>query len=278
MRCHEAKRRLNSAAPIDSALRQHLQTCPSCARLAAADEILKQSLGSVSVDIPDPTSLVFIRTRVESRAAQVNTTKESHIMSYFRTRISAHPGLSVSLILALCLFAFVTLVPFSYTRTIGYSVSCSNVPSGTQASLGRVVKALAALGLNNSSVSMNSQNATVDLTRFTTEREAKEAAAAFASVTGYTGRPTISPVRETVSGSLYAQVREQFFDVHVDAGGKTDAEIAAEIASKLQAAGLAGAEVSVTTGAGGTRQIEVSAESKPGTSSTVKITADSIHK
>ncbi len=199
-------------------------------------------------------------------------------MSSFLNRVNAHPRVSIGLVAAVLLFAAVTLVPFSYTHTVGYKVTCSQAPAGVEASLGRVAQALGALGFSEANINASPDKGTVELTGFSTEKQAREAAATFAHVTGYAGTPTISPIRQTVSGSIYAQLREQFFEVRVEVDNRTDAEIAAEITSKLQAAGLKDADVSVTTGEGGSRQIDVTASSSSGATSTITITADSTHK
>jgi len=278
MRCHEAKVRLNSASPIDEELRKHLASCPACAKLASAEEILRKSFDESKSDIPETTPFAFVRARVEARSAQVNTSKERSIMSSFLNRIYAHPRVSIGLIAAVLLFAVVTLVPFSYSHTVGYKVTCSQAPAGVQASLGRVTQALGALGFGGANVNANPDKGIVELTGFSTEKQAREAGAAFAQVTGYAGTPAVTPIRQTVSGSIYAQLREQFFEVRVEVDNRTDAEIAAEITSKLQAAGLNDADVRVTTGTGGSRQINVTASSSSGAKSTITITADSTHK
>jgi hypothetical protein len=87
-------------------------------------------------------------------------------------------------------------------------------------------------------------------------RAAREVAAAFAALSGYSNRPEIKPIIERVSGSLYAQVRDRL-KIKVEAAGKSDAEIKAEIEAKLAAAGYTGAQVSVTTSPDGKRQVNL---------------------
>jgi hypothetical protein len=58
---------------------------------------------------------------------------------------------------------------------------------------------------------------------------------------------------------LLAQVQDKYFRVEVDASGKTDAEIAAEIASKLEAQGLGTPHVTVTTNPDGSKQLSIEA-------------------
>ncbi len=278
MRCHEAKIRLNSASPIDQELREHLTNCPACARLAGAEEILRGSFDDSKSDVSEATPFEFVRARLEARSAQVHSSKEHSIMSSLFSRVSAHPRMSIGLIAAVLLFAVVTLVPFSYTHTVGYKVTCAQAPAGVEASLGQVAKALGAIGLGEANVNASPDRGIVELTGFSTEKQAREAAATFAHVTGYAGTPTITSIRETVSGSIYAQLREQFFEVRVAVDNRTDAEIAAEITSRLQAAGLKDADVSVKTGSGGVRQIDVTASPSSGATSTITITADSTRK
>ena len=67
---------------------------------------------------------------------------------------------------------------------------------------------------------------------------------------GYTASTTILPVRERVSGSVYAYARDNVISVNV--AGKSAAQIEAEIRQGLADAGVTDAQVSVSTDGNGT--------------------------
>ena len=48
MRCHEARNRISVGDLDDTSLTEHLRSCPACARLAAAERRLSDSLRMVS--------------------------------------------------------------------------------------------------------------------------------------------------------------------------------------------------------------------------------------
>lgn len=79
---------------------------------------------------------------------------------------------------------------------------------------------------------------------------------------GYDVRASVTPVRETVSGNVYAMMMDNV--IRIEAAGKSDPEIEAEIVAALNAAGVPNAQVDVTTSADGTqREIRVVAEGGP---------------
>jgi hypothetical protein len=115
------------------------------------------------------------------------------------------------------------------------------------------------LGYENASVSASQSAAAVNytITGLQTREAAREAAAAFASMTGTKVQPRITAVSETVSGSLYAQVRDSLIRIEVDGAGKSDAEIASEIEAKLAEHGYSNTQVQVSTTPGGERQMQI---------------------
>lgn len=179
-------------------------------------------------------------------------------MSSFRNLFGRRPRLSLGLGAALAVILFVTLVPFSYQRTVGYEVSYDDVTAMPSQTKG-VIDALKSIGYERVSISEMVAGGRGDytITGLPTREAAREAAAVFAQLTGVDAEPSIESVVETVSGSLYAQVRDGLIRIEVDATGKSDAELESEITAKLAANGFTNTQVQVTTAPDGERHMEI---------------------
>jgi hypothetical protein len=230
-------------------------------RETRAEHILARALETVGTEQWEPGDLALVRTKVEARAAQ-QTRKENTIMARIISTLRAHPRLSFSLAAAVGVFLFVTLVPFSYTTTVGYNVVLSEVDGSALIPPAHLKSTLSALGYQETAINCDGMGSSVQYTiaGLPTRQAAREAVAAFSSLSGSAPKAEIKPIRKTVSGSLYAQVRDRFFLVEVDATGKSDAEIAAEVTAKLQAQGLDDVNVSTVSHEDGTREITIEYE------------------
>ncbi|MEW6052109.1 MAG: hypothetical protein AB1644_13735 [Candidatus Zixiibacteriota bacterium] len=195
-------------------------------------------------------------------------------MAALKQHIVGHPRMTTSLALLVALVAFVTIVPFPYEQTVGYSVSLK-AESSSLVSPAKISEAVELLGYSGSSVSYTGNSAGINymISGLPTMQAAREVAGALRFVTGTTATPVIEAVRKTVSGSLYAQVRDRMTTVEVDGAGKTDAEIESEIAARLVGAGFTASQVSITTNPDGSKQIQIEMqrdESSP-TGATIKV-------
>ncbi len=255
MNCRKARRLLNSHdAIIDMELINHIKSCPSCARLASAERMLESALHSEKNAQPDPeTPMQIIRAKVETLSRQ-RTIEEKTIMSRFRSEFSRRPRLIAGFGLALVAFLFVTLVPFPYTKTVGYKVAFENVGAINNKAVNQLVATLNAMGYADIGIVVT--DAGFNLLRLPTREAAREVAIAFQKVTGTDAEPDISRMTEKVSGSLYAQVVEKQRTIEIESEGKSDAEIESEIVQKLTEAGYQ-SNVSVTTDANGQREIKI---------------------
>jgi hypothetical protein len=168
--------------------------------------------------------------------------------------------MTTGLALLVAFLIVATLVPFTYEKTVGYDATFAGIESPLDAQT--LLKAVEALGYGNASINTNSHG---DLTDYTvaglpSEDAVREVGAALYTLTGYDRAPQITPVKSKVSGTLYAQARDRLIEVQVDASGKSDAEIRAEIIAKLAEQGVTANDVSVNTDANGNRQIDLSVE------------------
>jgi hypothetical protein len=253
MRCKKVIRLLNEGRLLDESARQHLSGCPSCRDEVAAAEALSAALIATRADDHNnATQFARLRSRVEAQAP-----KETSIMSKIFENITSRPRTALGVSIAAALFLFVTLVPFSYQTTAGYKVAFSGVDPSVSPQV--IEKSLAALGYSDISISVSTDNDRADyfITNVSSKSQAREIAAAFASLAHFTGEPVLTPVKKTVSGTLYAQARDRLIEIRIDGAGKTDDEIAAEIRGRLEAEGLSDVNASFSTRPDGMKQIDI---------------------
>lgn len=214
----------------------------------AAERILKQSVETLRENRSgESTPLSFLKTRVEAKAAQQESRKDS-AMSRAMDIFSSRPKTSLTVIAAIAAFLFVTLIPFSYSKTVGYTVSFTEPDGQVSADPNQLVAAMSALGFDNVTANFNSNGTETvwDIKGLPDEYAARAAAAAFHTLSGTELEPTIAPVVKKVSGSLYAQVREQLFEVSISIDEASSVEeIEAQIQAQLIAQGFQPGKVQV---------------------------------
>ncbi len=239
-----------------------------------AERILSTAFHAARDEEPNTSDPAAIRMKVEARAAR-STRKEHTIMSRITESVKTHPALGTSVIAVAAILLFAVLVPLPYSSIVGYNVTLSGFESGTAVNVAQVSRALSALGYEQASVGYQKAESAIEFTvsGLPTRQAARETAAIFRAFTGATPQYTIEPVRKRVSGTLYAQVADRFFRVEVDGSGKTDEQIADEIAGQLQAQGLTNANVVFESTPDGQKQITVEYEGE-GTS-TIEFEFDS---
>lgn len=161
------------------------------------------------------------------------------------------------------------VIPVSYDRVTGHQValtlSGANVtPERLRGIAGEMRKALHADGVR---VEANQTNDAVRYTLASTVPtgsgiDAGSAAQAFAaelSRLGYTASAEVTPIKEHVTGSVYAYARDHAIEISVD--GKSASQIENEIRQGLASAGIPNAQVQVTEADGG-KKLQVKVEAK----------------
>lgn len=258
MGCQEAKRRLNEIGEIDGELREHLDRCPECSREVAAWRLIETALENTRTDHEEPaTPFAEIRAKITADRG-LEKKKENSIMSEVQKQIAGHRRFSIALAVAVTVFAFVVLVPFSYDRTIGYNLAYTGLDSEYELPPEMLTEVLTTLYRQvRVELTQNGSYLDYSITGLPSRTAAKEASVAFASLTGYSGEPVITLVVTKTSASLYAQVRDKLIKIEVESEGKSEAEIKAEIEDKLREQGFANPDVTVTLKPDGMREIKV---------------------
>ncbi len=259
MRCREAKRRLNESDTDDSELIEHINRCPSCAREAMAARKLESVMTSLRGDDSEPaTRFESVKSRVAGLLSD-ESKKEKSFMSDLKNQIFGHPRFSIAVAMGLFAFILLLLIPIPYNRISGYSVLFYGIPSESGISKTVVEQAVKSLGYDQTVVSASFTGSAYDyrISNLPTRQAARETAAVVAAVSGSDYVPVITTDVERVSGSLYAQARDKLNKIEIDAKGKTDEEIKADIKLKLKSQGVNNPVIDVSTKADGMREIKI---------------------
>jgi len=261
MDCKKAMQQLNDAdGRHNPELLKHLEACPACARAARAAKIIDDSFRTAASGPDEPvTPFAVLRSRIEQKAAK--NQKEYSLMEKAQTHLSLRPRLYAGLIFAAAAFLFITLVPFSYTITTGYEAVATNVDQAQPISAKQLVNAMTTLGFADARVNLEraDNGYSYRITNLPDWSAGRQAAAVLAALTGASD-VQVNPTREKVSGSLYAQVTDNRTRIEVNTDGKTEEQIAQDIAAQLSAAGFMSPQVKVETDANGQTQISISGE------------------
>lgn len=170
-------------------------------------------------------------------------------MSQLKSQYRARPRLIIGLGAAVVVFLFITLVPFSYTHVSGFEMTFNDVDSPKQLTAIELDQVVSSLGYPDVTASVSNDGQVTDYTfrNLPHRQAAREVAVAFAVMTDHPSEPAVKAVKETISGTIYAQVMDKITRIEVNTEGKTDEQIAAEIKDKLLAQGFLDANVVVST-------------------------------
>lgn len=213
-----------------------------------------------------------VRSRAaEEEAAPLRTKLWREIMSSFAL-LKSRPGLA-ALAVAVVLVIAALVVPVSYSRVTGHDVSltlaagaggAAGAGAPSQTELASIAKSLKArVGAPHVAVEMMEENGGVKyvLHAATSERSrAKVAleAEGFArelAAKSIAASVAVSPVVEQVRYPVAAYAWDQIIQISID--GKSSSQLQAEIQQRLAAAGVTGAQVSVTDAPNGGHEVNV---------------------
>lgn len=268
MDCKKAMQQLNDAdgRPSrpnrhDPELARHLEACPACARAARAAKIIDGAFkAAASGPEESVTPFAVLRSRIEQKTAK--NQKEFSLMEKAQNIFSMRPKLYAGLGVAVAVFLFLTLVPFSYTITTGFEAVAENVLQSQMISAERLVSAMNTLGYENASVKLtrSPEGYNYRVGNLPDWTAGRQAAAVLAALTGAPDVQVV-PTREKVSGSLYARATDdRVHIIEISTNGGTEEQIEQDIAAQLTAAGFLSPQVDVTITADGITQISLSGE------------------
>jgi hypothetical protein len=181
-------------------------------------------------------------------ATQPHQTRGERIMSKL-SRWKSRPRL-IS-ILGVCAVAAVLLViPIRYQRTVGHRIDLTVSGEaleqvGIERLTGDVGLVTRARSLEVSQVAGGGTLLGIEMLATSEERAERVAAALVERLRerSFTAEARVSAITETVSGSVYAMVRDRIIVIDVDTEGKTDQEVEDEIRAQLLDEGVAEPDV-----------------------------------
>jgi hypothetical protein len=196
---------------------------------------------------------VTARDVPELRTAMARARLTRDAASPWRTLMN-RPFFVPALVTAVVAIALL-VVPVSYERTTGDRVTLTLASAKDPAAIAQEMKT----ALHASTVSVRSTDGALsfvaDVPR-ASRVNAQAVSLALASALksrGYDATVATAPIREKVTGNVYAFARDVV--VKVDIADKSAAQIEDEIRSQLSAAGIPDAQVSVSTGEGDRKQV-----------------------
>lgn len=215
-----------------------------------------------------------VRSRAaEEDAAPLRTKLWREIMSSF-TLLKSRPGLAALAVAAVVVIAAL-VVPVSYSRVTGHDVSLTlaagaggaGAGAPSQAELASIAKSLKArVGAPHVAVEMMEENggvkyvlhaATSERSRAKVALEAESFARELAAKS-IAASVAVSPVVEQVRYPVAAYAWDQIIQISID--GKSSSQLQSEIQQRLAAAGVTGAQVSVTDAPNGGHEVSVKVE------------------
>lgn len=209
MHCDEAKRRMNETpGAFDAELKAHLAECHACARHAEAARLLERLFTESGHDEP-MASFSTVRDRVNMKFSQL--TYRERFMSQIKENIRRRPRLLTGLGFTAVILCLAVLVPFSFSHTVGWKIAVEGIGADAAPSSAALTAAFAAAGLEDVSVSTQSDGALTEylLGGGVSRAEAGELAEAIGASTGDDSsrvRVRVEPVVSVKSGSLIAEL------------------------------------------------------------------------
>ncbi len=233
MRCAQARQRLTALhgdAGDDRELIRHLRICADCAAFARAERALGRDLAAVAADEGrDDMPLSVVRSRVEARRHNLAHPKfkEVSLMSAALRQIKRRPTLSFSMAALVVILLAATLIPFSFTRTIGYEVAIAGVDRELAVDTVKVNTLLTALGVRDAAVALGDCDTTcvLKISSLKSEDDVELVTTAFAEL-GDFDCEGVRVICDTVAGTLLNKVgRMAVVNRVASPGGETTHDI-----------------------------------------------------
>ena len=209
MRCKDVRVWINEDHDRpDKAVVEHIINCSSCARAAEASRMLERLMASAREEESE-LSLADVRRCVESNANR--QTRWQRFVTAITGGYVLRPGLLTGFSTAVVTLLFITLVPFSFDRTVSYSVSLEGADLHAAASSELITGALTAAGYENLALVLPEDEPAGNyaISGIPSEGEAVQIAAAIRTVVNDRVRVAVKPIVSRISCSIAAQVAER---------------------------------------------------------------------
>jgi len=201
MRCRQARRRMIlPEAAADRSLREHVASCPACAEhwaaLARLDRAIDQAAEADRLDL---TPLPQQRKLVEARAARLGRAVAAPVRLRPARRLRwGAAALAVAVLLLL------TVVPFSYQRTLGYKVSICCVEADLALEGDTICDLFYHLGLDEANYDVLGCDSTCKLmiVDLRSREEVEQVVEALRELTPQANATSVIPVTSSESASL----------------------------------------------------------------------------
>ncbi len=172
MRCSEARQKLikladsSVAGEEKEALREHLNRCPRCARLALAERLLTGDIEQLRhVRLPHPMTVEQVREGIAIREeSERKANLGVRIMRLVRETVYRRPRLSIVSAAVIAVLLASVLVPVRTEHPIGYEVTFAAPITGLVLNEENTERMLAALDLNDASLRVHESDSGVEYT------------------------------------------------------------------------------------------------------------------
>jgi anti-sigma factor RsiW len=170
MDCGEAKKKLIKLtdglldANEKDSLDKHLKECPSCARLALAQQLLTQDFEQIRGVSPlHPITINQIREEIATREKNLkNTNLGVRIMRQVSEAVYTRPRLSLAAAALFILLLASVLVPVRTDHSVGYEVAFAAPTSGLMLNQENAEKMLAALNIDDAGIKVSDADSEVE--------------------------------------------------------------------------------------------------------------------
>ena len=214
MRCHNVRKQIDSLAAVkeyraDTALMEHINRCPDCARYAnVSDKLNGLMTAGREDDAADTTPIEMQRQQVEARAASYKTPTRTRTVAWRwlpDLSIAHRPVLRAGIATIVLLITAVSIVPFTVHRTVGYDLNFDGVDHQLVVDDERICELLTDLGLLEAGVDRCGCDTTaccLSILDLKSEQEVILVAGAIGRLHDETLTTKITPIRAKASRSL----------------------------------------------------------------------------
>ncbi len=207
-------------------LLEHLTDCPDCLNEAVKhfeiESIVSQAFTESKTNLEQAsfegaTPLQFLRPRIEARADGKTSSATKPIgnstMSTIFNQLKNRSRLTIGVALATVALLAVTVIPFKYDDTIGYEVAFAGVNKVLALDSDKISKLLNELGVKGATVDVSGCETTCNLkiTDLQTAEDGRLLIAAFESVGAVHLTNGVTPIVDTIQGSLLSKASNFIF-------------------------------------------------------------------